>query len=68
MGKNKKYRTDTLFIIPSFVIGMGSVLNIRGSYYLFNSSETSEQADAQALESDWGMVGQDIWNSYKPEI
>lgn len=68
MGKNKKYRTDTLFIIPSFVIGMGSVLNIRGSYYLFNSSETSEQADAQALESDWGMVGQDIQSGCNTEL
>lgn len=68
MGSNKKYRTNTLFVMPSFVIGMGSILNISGNYYSFKYSESSEQADTQALESDWGMVGQDIQNSCSTEF
>jgi hypothetical protein len=68
MGKSKKYRTNILFVMPSFVMGMGSVLNISGNYYSFNYSESGEQADAQALESDWGMIGQDIQNSCTTEV
>jgi hypothetical protein len=56
----KKYRTDYLFPKSNFLIGMGSVLDLSGSYYTFNISETEKEADRKAIESDWGMVGQDM--------
>jgi hypothetical protein len=59
-GLQKRYRTDFLFVNPSFTMGLGSILNIEGNYFHFNYSENAEQADTKALESDWGMVGQDI--------
>ena len=36
---------------------MGSVLNVRGNLYDYN---TSEEPDEIAIAHDWNMVGQDI--------
>lgn len=63
MNKLKKYRTDFLFPKSSFLIGMGSILNINGSYYNFKTSKTATEADFKAVESDWGVTGQDISDS-----
>lgn len=60
MKKIKKYCTDFLFATPSYITGAGSVLNLSGNYYEFNTSPSGEIADMRALESDWGMVGQDF--------
>lgn len=56
----RRYRTDFLFPKSSFITGMGSVFDLTGNYYTFNSSKTTTIADLKAIESDWGMVGQDI--------
>ena len=58
--KKKKYRTDFLFPNTGFWEGMGSVVSVVGNYYEFNHSETEREADANAIESDWMVVGQDI--------
>ncbi len=58
--KRKKHVTDFLFSTPSFLIGAGSVLNLEGNYYSFNFSNDPAQADALALASDFGCVGQDV--------
>lgn len=60
MNRTKKYRTDFLFPTSSFLTGVGSVLNVYGNYYVFNSSKTPKIADFKALSSDWGVIGQDI--------
>jgi len=60
MNKKNKYRTDFLFATPNFLMGAGSIFNIAGNYYEFNSSSTGELADSKALECDWLMVGQDM--------
>ena len=52
--------TDFLFICPSFLHGMGSVLNIRGRHYHFNYSSSPTEADSRALINDWRMVGLDF--------
>ncbi len=57
---DRKYRSDFLFSKPTFLGGMGSVLNIQGQYYDFNYSESEMGADHRALSNDWGMVGEDI--------
>lgn len=54
------YCTDYLFSQNGFLIGMGSVLNVAGNYFEYNYSESGSEADARALASDWGAIGQDI--------
>lgn len=53
-------RTDHLCVSTGFVMGMGSVLNVAGNYFPFNTSDSPEEADFKALQSDWIVVGQDI--------
>lgn len=50
------------FLVPdaSFATGMGSVANIAGNYYEFNTSETPTLADIRALRADWAQVGHDL--------
>jgi len=60
MRKSKKYRSDFLFPTPSFLVGIGSVLNIAGNYFSFNYSSNDREADTKAILSDWRVVGEDI--------
>ncbi len=63
MDKKSKYKTNILFERTSFLKGMGSVFNVSGNYYEFDYSESALIADAKAIKSDWGVVGQDIKNA-----
>jgi hypothetical protein len=63
MKKEKNYRTDFLFATPTFLTGAGSIYNIAGNYYDFNTSPSGEIADTRALECDWQMVGMDLKNA-----
>jgi hypothetical protein len=60
MEPKKYYRTDHLFPRTNLIIGMGSIFNLAGKYFEFNSSQTADEADSRALESDWGAIGLDI--------
>jgi len=62
--KRKRARTDFLFPKNTFLSGMGSVLNIAGNYYEFNSSNTDMEADAFALRNDWECIGKDIKSAH----
>ena len=62
-GKIRK--TDFLLPNNDFIIGLGSVLNLLGSYFEYNYSNSSKEADFKALESDWQNVGEDIRKSFK---
>ncbi len=57
---NRRYKSNLLFPRTNFLVGMGSVFNISGNYFRFNYSKSSEEADLKALESDWGVIGEDI--------
>ncbi len=57
---NENIQTQFLAATSTFMIGMGSVLNIAGNYFQYNFSSTPEEADRLALENDWAVVGQDI--------
>jgi hypothetical protein len=59
--------TDFLTARSSALTGMGTLLNLAGSYYLYNVSPTPTDADARALASDWRMVGQDIRHALNQE-
>jgi len=65
MTDSKKHRTDFLFPRASFLTGAGSVLNVAGNYFTFKYSSSGEKADAKALLSDWGVIGQDIIEAEK---
>lgn len=58
--KKKKFSTSFLLPKNDFFIGMGSVLNIGGNYFEYNTSKSEEEADKKALFSDWWNVGNDI--------
>ena len=60
MKKKQLFRSDFLFPDTDFITGMGSVLNIAGSYFEFATSKSENIADLKALRSDWGVTGQDI--------
>lgn len=63
MKNQVNFITDFLFSTPSFTSGIGSVINIAGNYYEFNTSETGLDADEIALKNDFNMIGQDIKQS-----
>jgi len=66
----KKSHTFILFSTPSFFIGMGSIFNLAGKYFYYNTSDSDAEADYKAIESDWKAVGKDIQdsiNTYKEE-
>lgn len=60
MKKPKKVFTDFLFSTPDFTTGAGSVMNLFGNYYEFNTSINGFEADHTALSNDFNMIGQDI--------
>jgi len=64
----KKFKTNQLFPRTGFLTGMGSVLNISGKYFDFNYSKSDAEADAEAIASDWGMVGQDLQHVLDTEL
>ena len=56
-----KYIPHILFAEPSFIEGVGSVLDVSGVLHKdYNSSETEIEADTKALQNDWRAVGKDI--------
>ena len=55
-----KYETGFLFTKSNFLKGLGSVFNLPGNYYDFNTSETPDEADEKAIMSDWENVGADL--------
>ncbi len=65
MKRVKRFRTDFLYSTPSFLGGIGTVLNVAGNYYDFNSSDSEGEADAKAIANDFKMIGQDISDSLK---
>jgi len=61
--RNIKYRTSHLLPKNNFWVGMGSVLNLAGSYFDYNYSKTEKEADFRAIMSDWENIGDDIRKS-----
>jgi hypothetical protein len=58
--RNIKYRTDHLLPKNNFLVGMGSILNLAGSYFEYNYAKSGKSADFRAIMSDWENVGEDI--------
>lgn len=58
--KEEISKTDFLLPRNNFLIGLGSILNIAGSYFEYNTSSSESEADSKALASDWLNVGNDF--------
>lgn len=52
----------TLFLCAnsSWLHGAARVLDLGGTFDAYNSSESSDEADAKALSSDWSIMGEDL--------
>ena len=61
--RNIRYKTDYLLPKNNFWVGMGSILNLTGSYFKYNYSKSDNEADLKALISDWDNIGEDIRKS-----
>jgi hypothetical protein len=62
MKKQKRFVTDFLFSTPTFLSGAGTAINLAGNFYDFNSSDSGFEADKKAIENDFNMIGQDIYD------
>lgn len=56
-------RTPQPYARPSFLRSMGSVLDVFGIFREHGVASDAEQADAQALYSDFQAVGVDLKNA-----
>ena len=63
MGSENQFATDFLFPQADYVLGAGSVLSLAGDSFKCNFSPSGEMADAAAIKSDWGVIGQDLKNA-----
>jgi hypothetical protein len=52
--------TFILLSPPTFIEGVGSLMDITGSTHIYNQSSSPTEADRKALESDVKAIGQDF--------
>ncbi len=57
--------TFDLFALPSFMEGVGSVIDLAGSFHNYNSSESLYDADFKAMKSDWQTIENDFRNAFE---
>ncbi len=60
---DKKLQSDFLFARPSFGSGAARTLDLWGQFDDYNRCESTEEADATAIASDWAIIGQDIMDA-----
>ena len=53
-------RAARLFAKPSFVEGVCRILDLGATLNVYNRNATPEEADSEALESDWFSVGDEL--------
>lgn len=52
-----------LFACPSFMEGAARILDFGNTLYQYNYSPTPEDADYVAIDSDWRLVGADVYRA-----
>ena len=57
------FRNMTLFAMPDFVNGIARVLDLGGTFDVYNEAQTGQEADYQAIASDWKQVGEEIYTA-----
>ena len=53
-------KRNFLFARPSFLKGVGSILNIGATGKVYNSARSVAEADLKAIRSDWKIIGNDM--------
>ena len=53
-------RTGRLFANPSAWEGISRSMDLLGNHVLYNTNNTGEEADSQAIYSDWAAVGDQL--------
>ena len=61
--KRMRCKSDFLFARPTFASGVARLYDFGGIFDAYNASGTAEEADAEAINADWSMVGDDILNA-----
>ncbi|HXZ78584.1 MAG TPA: hypothetical protein VEG30_01560 [Terriglobales bacterium] len=57
---SNRLTSDFLIAEPSFISGVGRLLDWYGLYDVYNASQNGREADTKAMFADWYIVGQDI--------
>jgi len=60
MSKTDEICSDFLFARPTFVEGVGRIIDFSNSLNTYNQSRTGAEADARAIYQDWKAVGHDL--------
>jgi len=63
MKTKKPATSDFLFARPSTLSGVARLFDFAGTFDAYNTSATTDEADAKALHADWVAVGDDIESS-----
>ena len=53
-------RTGILFARPSFLEGVGRIIDFGASLNIYNESQSTALADLNAITSDWASVGDSL--------
>jgi hypothetical protein len=56
-------RAFRLYAVPSFWEGIARLIDVGGMLNEYNYSKSEWEADYRALQSDWGLVGEDLWGA-----
>ena len=56
----KLYIPNKLFAEPSAIEGVARLLDLGGTLQEYNTHDTDEEADVEALKNDWRAVGDDL--------
>lgn len=62
MEKRKRQKSQILHSTPTFWNGSATVINLAGNFYDFSTYDFDFEADRKAIESDFHMIGKDIYN------
>lgn len=59
-------RTFRLFkVLPGFLLGMATILDLGATIDIYNADKTPEEADFKAISSDWHATGDDLYESLR---
>ena len=63
MGELMFKRSGRLFARPSFLEGCSRVIDLGATLNEYNSNKTAEEADEEAILSDWYAVGDYLYSA-----
>lgn len=67
MNEIRRTTTDFLFARPSFLSGVGRLVDFGCTFDAYNMSRTPVEADIRASVSDWLSIGDDLYSALAVE-